>query len=123
MKLTLPERLVLTNILPEQSDFITLSRIQDAKNLLIPTELEVKEFEIVMEEGIMRWSANVDTEVDIKIGEVATDSIFLALKKLNDDKQLEAKHLSLYEKFVASPLPPAEQKTESPETNPLDVVV
>jgi len=39
-------------------------------------------------------------EKEIEIGEIVTQIIIKALKKLNDEEKLKAEHFSLYEKFI-----------------------
>lgn len=106
MKLSIAERIVIGSILPRENTFITLKVVRKLRDALSFTEKELKQFEIKEVGPQITWSKKVSKkEVEIEIGERATDVIEIALKKLDETKKLENKHFTLYEKFV-------EKKTE-----------
>jgi hypothetical protein len=101
MKLNLSERFALLEILPQQSDFVTMGLIADTKKRLLLTDEEVTEYEYKVVGERLFWNAEKALkEVEIEIGQVVTIEIEKALKELNEKKKLEEKQLSLYQKFV-----------------------
>lgn len=106
MKLTLSERFAALKILPTETNFVTLKIVRDLQDKLALTEKETKEWGVessVAPDGSVRtrWNEKgVKDEVEIKIGEKATDIIVDALKELDKTNKLTAEHLSIYEKFV-----------------------
>ena len=100
MNLNIAERLVLAGLLPDQGDIVTLRLVTDLRSRLLFTEEEMKEAGIVQDGTAMRWEPGCDLMKDVKIGSATRGIIVSALKKLNDDKQLTANHIPLYERFV-----------------------
>lgn len=103
MKLSVLERLVIQNILPQAANFTNLKLMRVAREALSFTDEENKALEFKPAEdggGNIQWKPDVVAEREIVIGEVVTLMIVEALKKLDEDKQLTNEHFSLYEKFV-----------------------
>jgi len=99
MKLTLGERFIVLGILPKESNFATLRISRELQKVLAPTEKEFKEFEIHQEGDQLKWNKKGIEEIEIEIGEKATDIVVDALKELDKTKKLTAQHVSLWEKF------------------------
>lgn len=99
-KLNIPERIVLMQILPRENNFVTLKIIRDLNGILGIQENEFKKYGIVQKGDSVNWNEKAIEEIEIEIGERAEDIIIESLKGLNDQKRLEQKHFSLYEKFV-----------------------
>jgi hypothetical protein len=100
MKLTVLERLNLLNLLPQKEEISVLKIIRNLKNSLALTEEEYKEFGVKVENGITSWNQKGIEEVEIQIGEIATEICATALKKANAEKLLTENFISLYDKFV-----------------------
>ena len=100
MKLKLIERLTILQILPHEGNFATLNIVRTLKETLAPTEEEFKKFEIIQDADQTKWNEKGKEELELKIGEKATDVIVEALEKLDKEKKITAFHLSIYEKFV-----------------------
>ena len=105
MKLSVSDRLTLLGVLPEAGDFRTMKTIQTLRTDLLFNEDEVKKFELkqeVTDDGKIRsaWNGQTAEEVEIKIGEIATEVIVAALKELDTKKTLRAEHLAVYGRFV-----------------------
>ena len=100
MVLNIPERIVLFGILPEKENFVTMKIIKDLRSNLLLSEEDIKEGEIILSEDgqMITWKKMV--EKDVPIGEKATDVVITALKKLDSEKVLEERHMSLWEKFI-----------------------
>lgn len=101
MKLNLPERFETLRLLPDKGNFATLKIVENMKLSLAPSEDEFKHFEIVQTGDQIVWNSIKGLEdVDISIGEKATDIIVDALKKLDETGNLTEPCMSIYEKFV-----------------------
>ena len=100
MKLNVIERLTLLQILPQEGNFVTLKVLRDLTSVLGMNEKEFKEFEIKQTGEQVTWNPKGNEERAVEIGEKATDLIVEALKRLDEQKKLAQRHLTLYEKFV-----------------------
>jgi len=100
MKLNVLERLTLLGILPKEGNFVTLKVLRSLKENLGLSEEELKKFEVTQDGERIAWNEKGNEEIEIEIGEKATDIIVEALKNLDKDKKLVEQHFSIYEKFV-----------------------
>ncbi len=100
MNMSVLERLVALTVLPAEGDYVTLRILNQLKMSLSFTEEEIRAFGIATEPGTNKMSWTEGTDVDIPIGEKATDIIVESLKRLNKEKKLKADMMSLYEKFI-----------------------
>jgi hypothetical protein len=100
MILSIPERLVALSILPQEGDYATLKILTTLKLTLSFTDEEFAQWGIVSNQETNRTTWKVLGEVDLPIGEKATDIIVNALARLNESKKLPANAMSLYEKFI-----------------------
>ena len=101
MKLSIIERVGLLQILPQQGTFVTLKIIHDLQNTLGFTESELKKDNIQQTpDGRITWDSNSDKE--IHVGETAKSIIKEALKGLDERKELQQQHFSLYKRFMES---------------------
>ena len=100
MNLNVLERIQLLQHLPREGDIVSLRILQTLRMSIGFTEDELKRFDIKtdQETNITTWDN--DEEVDIPIGEKATDIIVDALKKMNTEKKLPDTAIDLYDKFV-----------------------
>ena len=103
MILTLPERIVLLNVLPAEGNVITLRVAQQLRMEVALSEEEIAKAELVQDGERMHWKAGADVSKDVEIGEAARGIVVEALKKLNEQSKLTTNHISLYEKFVEAP--------------------
>jgi hypothetical protein len=104
MELTITERLLLSGILPQQGNFVTLKIVRKLKEALSFTEEEIARFKLKVddEEGTVKWDKTADVPTEIAIGESAMSTIVSALKKLDAEQKLLAQQCELYERFVVS---------------------
>ncbi len=99
MLLNVRERIWLNSILPGEGDVRTMKTIQTLRMDLLFNEEEVKKFAIKSEGNTITWDPKVETETEITIGDIGTEIIVKALKKLDGDKKINVDCLSLWEKF------------------------
>ena len=126
MLLTVAERFALAGLLPPQGDILTLKDLRQLKEELAISEEDRKEVQFFNEfkcpqcEAIGVFAApvkcgkcdvwlmatgqvgcsNWEFEKDVPIPDCLKEIITATLKKMNDDKKLEEKHITLYAKFV-----------------------
>ncbi len=100
MLLNVKQRLLLLNILPDEGTYDTLKIVRDQQNLLSFTEEELKRLKIRREGDMYQWDEAADEPVDISMGEMASNMIKMALRRLDSEGQLKVEFLPLYEHFV-----------------------
>lgn len=98
MKLDVRDRITLTGILPAEGTYLTFKILAELKLRLAFSEDELKEFELLEKDGVISWKKSEDKEVEI--GDIASDVIKTALKKLDEAGKINAQNASLYEKFM-----------------------
>ena len=105
MKLTIGERIRVSEILPEKSNYETIKTIKKLISDLEPSEKEAKKYNIRTEKdkgsghSFIKWENKNGTE-EVEIGEMAHDVITNALNKLEKENELTDRDYTLYEKFV-----------------------
>ena len=102
MKLTVPERLKLLEIMPEKSTFAGVKDIHMTNLLLNLTGDEADEVEAKFEGDRMFWNQEkaLGLLVDIPMGEWMTNTIRLVLREMDHEGELEAAEITLFEKFI-----------------------
>jgi len=103
MRLSVPERMKLLEILPEESSYEGIVEIFRTVNLLRITDEEAIEIEVNQTpEGGIRFNQEkaLTLIVDIPIGEWMTTVIRKQLRKMDEDGKLDVNIMSLYEKFI-----------------------
>jgi len=100
MKLSVLERLLVQNLLPEKGSFTNLKLMRVAREDLSFDEAENKALNFVQENEQVKWTDGVVEDKEIKIGEIVTEMIKKELKALNDKEELKPEQFTLYEKFV-----------------------
>jgi len=105
-KLNLGERFSLLGILPSEGNFASLKVVRKLREDLSLTEEEIKYFDVKQipssgGQSQLTWSPEKAMETkEFVFGEFAEDMIKAKLKKFEEEKKLEDKHFSLYEKFI-----------------------
>ena len=100
MLLTVKERLMIQKMLPDEANFLTLKLVNKARNDLSFTDEEHTKLQFNQSaEGLLTWKDET-VVADIEFGEVVTNLLVSALKKMDEENKLTVEHLSLYEKFI-----------------------
>lgn len=100
MLLNVKQRLLLMNILPGESDYITLKVIREQQDRLGFSDEELIRLKVERDGDMYRWDEAADEPVDIEIGESARGVIKMALRRLDQEGRLKAEFLPLYEHFI-----------------------
>lgn len=128
MLLTIAERFALSSLLPPTGDILTLKDLRKLKEELSITQEDRKEVQFLNEYKCQQceardlfsapvkcgkcnvWMAptgqvgcsNWEHTKEIYIPDYLVEIIITTLKRKNDDKTLEERHISIYDKFVGS---------------------
>lgn len=101
MLLTVKQRLLIGNVLPEEADFITLKVVKELQDVLSFSEEETNRLEIRREGDMYLWKEGEgDIPVEIHVGDAAKAVITGTLRGLSANGQLRMEFLPLYEHFV-----------------------
>lgn len=99
MRLTIPERLLLLNALPKEGDITRIRIIRELREALSFTEEEHVQFGIVQEGDRIGWDSPDGGARDVDIGETALGIARETMQKMNEEKALTERHISLFEKI------------------------
>ena len=129
MKLDVYERIMLQNLLPQESDYVTLKLVRKLREALSFNEKEIAEIEFknqwrcpkcdktefsaemakctdcniyMKTAGQVTWN-DIKAEKcikDVHMGDKMLALCVTTLKKLSDEGKLTEQHMSLYEKFI-----------------------
>jgi len=104
MKLTLQERILVDELLPNEGKYANLVEVRKIRELLPFTSEEMKEFGIKgLPDGRMQWKVDHNSAtylVDIAMTEWITVTIQTKLREMELDGKLPFHFLTLYEKFI-----------------------
>ena len=100
MELTIYERLLLLNALPEKGDLTTIRIVRKLREDLSFSEQELEEHEITTdkETGMLTWRVDDSTKA-VELGAKAHEMAVRALNELSAAGKVEEAHLSLFDKF------------------------
>lgn len=100
IKLSLVDRLHFHKVLPEQSDFITLSIKNGIVDKIKITEKEIKSWDVKLSGTQYTWNANKAKEVEFDFNDAEMEIIKKQLETLDKAKKLDDSTFSLYKKIV-----------------------
>lgn len=100
MEFTILERLMLLNILPKETDFLSLKTLRTLRESLSESlNADAEAGNLTRENDQFHW--NADNPVEIEITPRAHQIIHDRLKELDKQKKLTDHHFSLCEKFLS----------------------
>lgn len=100
MKLTVLERILLSQILPQEGSFTNLKLLRVIREEISFSEKENKALNFKQTENQTTWNPEYKDEKEIKTGEVVNALVKKALLRLDEEEKLTESHVSLYEKFM-----------------------
>ncbi len=100
MKLSVSERVHLTDILPRQGDILTVKVVQTILEKIDFSIEELKKWSVKREDNSIRWDDKVAKDVEIEITNGEETVIVSTLRELSEKKTLSINHLSLWDKFL-----------------------
>ena len=98
--LKVAERVILMGLLPGGGDYLTYKIVHELKENVGFSEEDIKKFNIRQDNELLLWDRDKEDDKEIEYGEKAEEIIREALKKLDEDKKINEKNISLYEKFM-----------------------
>jgi hypothetical protein len=99
IKFNIPERYLLLQILPSEGNFATMSLIENFQEILYPTEQEVKEYAIKMEDTVIKWNEKAIEEKEFELSDSMLEFILDIFKKQSDDNKLNFRYYMIYKKI------------------------
>lgn len=100
VKLNVQERFALLGVLPSQGDFVTLGIARSLGERIGFNAKDAKYYGIQVEGNGYKWDPKKDKPKEFEFQMKEEEIIRDVLEKLNKEKKLEARHFSIYEKFV-----------------------
>ncbi len=116
MLLNVKQRLLLLNILPDESNYIELKVIREQQERLSFSDEELQRLKVKRQGDIYTWDESLDEPVEIEINESARGIIKIAFRQLDQQGQLKVEFLPLYEHFIEGEdwLPDVAKATSEP---------
>lgn len=105
VKLDVGERLTILELLfNSKGNYVTMKHIHELQVDIIGfNDDEIKNYNLkTNEKGILTWNQKGAEELEFKLDDTKFDIIKEKVLKLDESEQLTERHLSLYEKFIAS---------------------
>ena len=100
VKLSILERVTLLGILPSMENYATIKVVSDLHNMIGIGDKEAKAIDFKVEGDRVVWDPKKEKEKEFDFGKFETDVITSALEDLDKQKKLEARHITLWDKFV-----------------------
>lgn len=100
MNLSVIERIVLMNVLPEEANILTAKVVKDLIDSLGFTEEEHVVLKFREEDGRTKWEPTAEVRKEFDFGRKALSVITEALGQLDVNRKLTPDHVSLWTKFM-----------------------
>lgn len=101
INLTIGERLTLRSILPEQGNYVLVTKAKELAEKLSLTSEELDKYVKKAEDNLIHWTEEgMKATFDIQIGEVMFEHLKKTLKEMDQDNKLKMEHVTLYEKIT-----------------------
>lgn len=100
MKLTLSERYVLPEILPQEGSLAEQGMVKTICEKAQPTDEEKERFRIRQEGATIQWNPAIDNSTEMGFTEAETALIKTAVLQLDKDKKVTQRNLSLCRKVL-----------------------
>ena len=100
IKLNVSERFALLGMLPQKGNYATQKVVNQLISDIGFSAKELKDMEYRQEGDQAKWNPEKDPNKEFDFGKYETEVIADALKELDEQDEMELRHLTLYEKFV-----------------------
>lgn len=103
MILSVLDRVVLLTALPKEGSYLTVKILMDLRMAVSFNEKEMKKFNLKIDDetGMTTWDNKNAGDIEIPIGEKATDIIVVAFEKLDKEGHINSEMIETYEKFIS----------------------
>lgn len=99
-KLTIPERVHILNLLPNEGSFVTLRVIREISSIVGFSASEIVNYDIKESNGEITWNDLGNKETSINLIDEQAEIIRKELRKKDADETLNMGIYSVYEKFM-----------------------
>jgi len=99
-KLSVRERLSLSQIFPQKDNLITMRIVNDLVNRLTIDADEAQQLGMKQKGQNIVWDTTKEKDKEFEFNDVELDIIKDSLKKLDEQKKVEATHVDLFDKFT-----------------------
>ncbi len=101
MKLTLLEKVLLPQILPQEGNIKSLIILKDLRKKIELTQDDIKDYSIeVLDNGSVKWNeAGVNAEFEIEFTELEKEEVKRIISKLDKEEKLPSSLLNLAQLF------------------------
>ena len=100
MKLTLSERYVLPEILPQEGSLAEQGMVKTICEKAQPTDEEKERFGIRQDGTTIQWNPSIDNSTEMGFTEAETALIKTSVLKLDENKKVTQRNLSLCRKIL-----------------------
>ena len=100
MILTVKERLLLFQLLPNEGDILSLRMVRKLREDLSFSDEENAALQFKIDGPSYNWDHTAATTKEVEIGPKANALIAEALKRLSDARKLSIDHVDLWDKFI-----------------------
>ena len=102
IKLSVPERYIIIQTIPQIGDFETMNIIESLIKILHPSEVEIKKYEIEVKDNKITWGKQAIDLVEIEFTEKQVELIVSQLDGKSKNKQLDFNQYLIYKKFMSN---------------------
>jgi len=99
VKLNIPERYLLIQIIPQQGNFETMSTIEALTKVLYPSEVEVKKYGVKVEGERIVWNEEAADLIELEFTDKQKELIIKELDNKSENEKLDFNQYLLYKKF------------------------
>jgi len=99
VELTVTDRIVLLNVLPQEANLTTIRIMRELRDELSFSEDEQAELEMREDDGRIFWNAETEHVKDVAIGTRARAAIITAFEELDRSGKFKDAMLDTYAKF------------------------
>ena len=99
-KLNVPNRLILTGILPTAGTFIEMKVVQGLTSKLSPTSEDIISYDITEKDGQISWNKKGDEPREFEFDPTEVAIIIKSLRHLDETGEITQHIIPVYEKFL-----------------------
>lgn len=101
MKLSIKDRLLLINLLPQKGNFVTMTIREDLFNKIKISQEEIEVTEMHSTDAGVTWNTDKEGEERLfEFSELEIEMVKNILKSLDEKKELTADTIDLYKLFI-----------------------
>lgn len=99
IKLNIPERFILVNLLPDKGNFENLAIVDSLRVKLYPTQKEIKEYDVKQEGDRISWNDKGLKQTEVEFTEQEISFVKKRFTELSDKNELDFNQFLLFKRF------------------------